>query len=164
MNELNPPPFRTGIGYDIHSFDSTRPLVLGGITIPHEEGLAGHSDADCLTHALADSLLGALGLPDIGHYFPPGDESCLNINSQIILAFAKDKISESGYRIANVDIMLIAEKPKVLPYLDSMKECLAKTLEIAKEQIGLKATTNEKLGAIGRKEGIACLASALVYR
>jgi len=164
MTENSQPPFRTGIGYDIHRFDSQRPLVLGGVLIPEEDGLAGHSDADCLTHALADALLGALALPDIGYHFPPGKESCRNIDSQKILAFAAQEVNRLGYRIANVDIMLIAEKPKIMPFIDAMRSQLSKTLGVSAQQIGIKATTNETLGAIGRKEGIACLANALIYR
>ena len=164
MTHSSQPPFRTGIGYDIHRFDSNRPLILGGILIPDQEGLAGHSDADCLTHALADSLLGALALPDIGYHFPPGDEKCRDMDSQKILAFAAAEVEKAGYRIANVDVMLIAEKPKIIPFIHAMKNKLAPTLGLTNEQVGIKATTNETLGAIGRKDGIACLANALIYR
>ncbi|MGE9290278.1 MAG: 2-C-methyl-D-erythritol 2,4-cyclodiphosphate synthase [Puniceicoccales bacterium] len=161
---MNLPPFRTGLAYDVHRFAPERPLVLGGVTIPDAPGLDGHSDADCLTHAASDAILGALGLPDIGFHFPPGDPSCLNIDSQKILAFAAGKASEKGYQIGNLDVMLIAEKPKISRWTGAMRERLATTLGIDPDQIGIKATTNEGLGSIGRGEGIAAMATVLLYR
>ena len=158
------PPFRTGIAYDVHRFAPDRPLVLGGVTIPDAPGLDGHSDADCLTHAASDAILGALALPDIGFHFPPGDPACLNIDSQKILAFASEKAGEAGFLIGNLDVMVIAERPKINAWTGAMRECLAKTLKITGEQVGIKATTNEGLGAIGRGEGIACMATVLLYR
>lgn len=155
-------PFRIGHGYDIHRVVSGRPLVLGGVTIPWDRGLDGHSDADCLTHALADAILGALGLPDIGHYFPNTDQSIKDINSQVILKKAADECSANGYKILNVDCTLIAEKPKIAPHIDAMKAALAATLELCPSQIGLKATTNEKLGAIGAEEGICAHAVVIL--
>jgi len=158
------PPFRTGIAYDIHRFAPERPLILGGVRIPEGPGLEGHSDADCLTHAASDAILGALALPDIGFHFPPGDPACLNIDSQKILAFAGEKADEAGFLIGNLDIMVIAEKPKINAWTQAMRQKLANTLGIQPEQIGIKATTNEGLGSIGRGEGIASLATVLLYR
>lgn len=157
------PPFKTGIGYDVHQFAENRPCILGGVEIPHTHGLAGHSDADVLSHAIADAILGALGLPDIGYYFPPGAPSCKDICSLRILEKCRDLCAEEGYLIANIDSTMIAEAPKVLPHADAMKENIAKALGITTAQIGIKATTNETMGFVGRKEGIAALASALVY-
>lgn len=157
------PPFKTGIGYDVHQFAEGRPCILGGVEIPHTHGLMGHSDADVLSHAIADAILGALGLPDIGYYFPPDDESCKDICSLRILEKCRDLCAEEGYQIANIDSTMIAEAPKVLPHTHAMKEKIAKSLGITPAQIGIKATTNETMGFVGRKEGIAALASALVY-
>ncbi|MDB4436162.1 2-C-methyl-D-erythritol 2,4-cyclodiphosphate synthase [Akkermansiaceae bacterium] len=157
------PPFKTGIGYDVHQFTEGRPCILGGVEIPHTHGLMGHSDADVLSHAIADSILGALGLPDIGYYFPPGDESCKDICSLRILEKCRDLCAQEGYQLANIDSTMIAEAPKVLLHADAMKEKIAKSLGITPAQIGIKATTNETMGFVGRKEGIAALASALVY-
>ena len=161
---MNEPPFRTGIAYDVHRFDPERPLVLGGITIPDSPGLAGHSDADCLTHAASDAILGALALPDIGFHFPPGDPACLNIDSQKILAFTVTQAQEKGFKIGNLDIMVIAEHPKIVPWIEKMRQRLALTLQVTVEQVGIKATTNEGLGSIGRGEGIAAMATVLLWR
>ena len=155
--------YRTGIGYDVHQFAEGRPLILGGVEIEHSHGLAGHSDADVLCHAIADSLLGCLGLPDIGHYFPPSDESIEGISSLKILAKCRELADERGAVIQNVDSSMIAEAPKVLPHAEAMKANIAKALGIGTDQIGIKATTNETMGFVGRKEGIAALASAMVY-
>lgn len=150
----------TGIGYDVHRFTTGRPLVLGGVTIPHSHGLAGHSDADVLCHAIADALLGGLGLPDIGHYFPPGDPACKDISSLKILERCRVLAAEQACQIINVDSTVIAEAPKVLPYRDAMREQIAAALGIAPAQVGIKATTNETMGFIGRGEGIAAMAVA----
>ncbi|MFP4357474.1 MAG: 2-C-methyl-D-erythritol 2,4-cyclodiphosphate synthase [Puniceicoccaceae bacterium] len=155
-------PFRTGIAYDVHRFDSARPLVLGGVTIPGGPGLAGHSDADALTHAAADAILGAIALRDIGHHFPPGDPACANIDSRRILAFAVEQAGGLGYEVANLDVMIIAETPKLAPWIDPMRTSLARTMGLTPDRIGIKATTNEGLGSIGRGEGIAALASVLL--
>lgn len=157
-------PFRIGLGYDIHRFKEGRDLVLGGVKIPHNKGLDGHSDADCLTHALADSVLGALGLADIGHFFPNDDAACKDIDSQKILARAVAEAANRGYRVGNVDIALIAEEPKVSPYLNAMKERLAQTLQVEVTEVGIKATTNEKVGDLGRSAGIAAHAVCLLVR
>lgn len=158
------PPFKTGIGYDVHQFAENRPCILGGVEIPHTHGLMGHSDADVLSHAIADSILGALGLPDIGYYFPPGDPSCKDISSLKILAKCRELYQSEGYLLANIDATMIAEAPKVLPHADAMKKNIANALGISTAQIGIKATTNETMGFVGRQEGIAALASALVYQ
>ncbi|MGF1449549.1 MAG: 2-C-methyl-D-erythritol 2,4-cyclodiphosphate synthase [Opitutales bacterium] len=157
-------PYRIGTGYDVHRFAEGRPLVLGGIQIPHTRGLDGHSDADVLTHALADAILGALALPDIGHYFPPSNPDIAGIDSQKILAKACQEAAARGYAIGNVDVALIAEEPKIGPHLDAMKACLARTMECTPAQIGIKATTHEKLGAFGRAEGMAAQAVVLLQR
>jgi len=155
---------RTGIGYDVHQFAEGRPLILGGVEIPHTHGLDGHSDADVLSHAIADSILGALGLPDIGYYFPPGDESCKDICSLRILEKCRDLCEEHKYQLMNVDCSLVAEAPKVLPHAEAMKANIAEALNIDPGQIGIKATTNETMGFVGRKEGMAAYASALIAK
>jgi len=138
-------------------------LILGGVEIAHTHGLAGHSDADVLSHAIADALLGAMGLPDIGHYFPPTDDTIEGISSLKILAKCRELIEERNGVIQNVDSQMIAEAPKVLPHAVAMKENMAEALGIQPEQIGVKATTNETMGFVGRHEGIAALASAMIY-
>lgn len=152
----------TGIGYDIHRFIEGRPLILGGVEIPHDRGLDGHSDADVLSHAIADAVLGALGLPDIGHYFPPGAPACAGICSLDILAKCRDLALEAGMAIINVDATLIAEAPKILPHRDAIRANIGTALGIPATRVGIKATTNEMLGAIGRSEGIAAMAVAQV--
>ena len=154
----------TGIGYDIHRFTEGRPLVLGGVEIPHDRGLDGHSDADVLSHAIADAVLGALGLPDIGHYFPPGDPACAGIRSLDILAKCRRLAADAGMTLVNVDATLIAEAPKILPHRDAMRANIGTALGIPPARVGIKATTNEMLGAIGRREGIAAMAVAQVGR
>ena len=155
---------RTGIGYDVHQFAEGRPLILGGVEITHTHGLDGHSDADVLSHAIADSILGALGLPDIGHYFPPGDESCKDICSLRILEKCRDLCEEHQYQLMNVDSSIVAEAPKVLPHAEAMKANIAEALDINPGQVGIKATTNETMGFVGRKEGMAAYASALIAK
>ena len=152
----------TGIGYDVHRFAEGRPLILGGVTIPHTHGLEGHSDADVLSHAIADALLGAMGLPDIGHYFPPGDPACKDISSLKILEKCRELARENGFEIINVDSTLIAEAPKILPHRDAMQGHIANTLGLAPKRVGIKATTNETMGFVGREEGIAAMAVAQV--
>ncbi len=152
----------TGMGYDVHRFAEGRPLVLGGVTIPHTHGLEGHSDADVLCHAIADALLGAMGKPDIGFYFPPGDPSCKDISSLRILVKCREIAAEEGLKIINVDSTLIAEAPKVLPHREAMRENIGSALGISPARVGVKATTNELMGFIGRREGIAAMAVAQV--
>ena len=155
---------RIGHGYDIHAFaaDPARPLVLGGVTLPDRPGLDGHSDADVVTHALADAILGALALPDIGHFFPNTDASIAGIDSQKILARAVEEAHRKGLRVGNVDLSIIAERPKIGPHLDAMKARLAETLGVTAGDVGIKATTNEKIGALGRGDGIAAHAVVLL--
>ncbi len=150
---------RTGIGYDVHQFSPDRKCILGGVEIPSELGLMGHSDADVLCHAIADSLLGALGLADIGYYFPPTDMSIEGICSLDILKKCKSLADEHGAEIQNVDSQLIAEAPRVMPHIVPMKANIAAALGITPQQVGIKATTNETMGFVGRKEGIAAMAT-----
>jgi 2-C-methyl-D-erythritol 2,4-cyclodiphosphate synthase len=153
---------RIGHGYDIHRTIAGRPLVLGGVRFDCPFGLDGHSDADCLTHAICDALLGAAGLPDIGHHFPNTDPAFKNIDSQILLQRVVADLAARGWKIANIDSSLIAEKPKIAPHLAAMKATLAKSAGLAPEQIGVKATTNEGSDDIGRGLAIAAHAVALI--
>ena len=153
---------RTGIGYDIHPFEQGRPLVLGGVTISHEAGLAGHSDADVLAHALIDALLGAAALGDIGRHFPPDDPSYRDANSLDLLRRTVELVAKAGYRAVNVDATVIAEAPKLSPYIDAMRAALANALGLDVGAVSVKATSSERLGPVGRGEGIAALAVALL--
>ncbi len=153
---------RTGIGYDIHPFEQGRPLVLGGVTIAHEAGLAGHSDADVLAHALIDALLGAAALGDIGRHFPPDDPSYRDANSLDLLRRAVELVARAGYRTVNVDATVIAEAPKLSPHIDAMRAVLAGALGLDVGAVSVKATSSERLGPVGRGEGIAALAVALL--
>jgi 2-C-methyl-D-erythritol 2,4-cyclodiphosphate synthase len=155
---------RIGNGYDIHRLVSDRPLILGGIHIPHPLGLLGHSDADALTHAIMDAMLGALSLGDIGHYFPPTDPQWQGADSQKLLEQVNTLIQAQGWCIGNLDSVIVAERPKLKPHIPAMRDRLATTLAIAPDQIGIKATTNEKLGPVGREEGIAAYAVALLIK
>lgn len=155
---------RIGNGYDIHRLVEGRPLILGGIEIPHTMGLLGHSDADVLTHAIMDAMLGALSLGDIGHYFPPSDPQWKGANSLILLQQVNQLVRSHGWRIGNIDSVIIAERPKMKPHIKKMQEKLAETLQIDLDQIGIKATTNEQLGPTGREEGIAVYAVALLVK
>jgi 2-C-methyl-D-erythritol 2,4-cyclodiphosphate synthase len=155
---------RIGNGYDIHRLAAGRKLILGGIEIPHSQGLLGHSDADALTHAIMDALLGALSLGDIGLYFPPSDPQWAGADSQKLLAQVHQLITERGWHISNIDTVVIAEQPKLRSHIDRMRDRLATTLNLAPEQIGIKATTHEKLGPLGREEGIAAYAVALLQK
>ena len=159
---LRPSIYMIGIGYDVHRFKEGRPLILGGVEIPHTHGLDGHSDADVLCHALADAVLGALAKPDIGFYFPPGDPSCAGISSLKILEKCRQLADEAGVSIVNVDATLVAEAPKVLPHRDAMRINIGRALGIPPERVGIKATTNESMGFVGRGEGIAAMAVAQV--
>lgn len=156
--------YRSGIGYDIHAFAEGRPLVLGGVRIPHERGLSGHSDADVLTHAIADALLGAAGERDIGHHFPNTDPEWKDVDSQKLLARVAEILRDATYEIVNLDATLIAEEPMINPHIMEMRKVLAETLGIQTDQVGLKATTNEGLGFVGRREGIAALAVAGIQK
>ncbi|MBA3651765.1 MAG: 2-C-methyl-D-erythritol 2,4-cyclodiphosphate synthase [Chthoniobacterales bacterium] len=154
--------FRSGIGYDAHRFGEGRKLILGGVEIAHPRGLEGHSDADVLTHAIADALLGAIGERDIGHHFPNTDESIRGISSLEILRRVGEILAAKNCRIANVDATLIAEAPKIGPHLEAMRAQLAAALGIDPSRVGLKATTNEGMGALGRGEGMSAMAVASV--
>jgi 2-C-methyl-D-erythritol 2,4-cyclodiphosphate synthase len=152
----------TGIGYDVHQLVAGRKLVLGGVEIPHTKGLDGHSDADALMHAICDAILGALGEADIGHFFPNTDPRWRGAPSKIFLEAAARQVAARGGKIVNVDATLIAQAPKIYPYITDMKCCLAAALGVSEKQLGVKATTNEHLGFIGREEGIAAMAVAAV--
>jgi len=153
---------RIGNGYDIHRLVADRRLILGGVEIPHEMGLLGHSDADVLTHAIMDAMLGALSLGDIGHYFPPTEPKWAGADSLVLLAQVQALIQEKGWRVGNIDSVVVAERPKLKPHITSMRDRLASVLELKPDQIGVKATTNEKLGPVGREEGIAAYAVVLL--
>jgi 2-C-methyl-D-erythritol 2,4-cyclodiphosphate synthase len=154
----------TGIGYDVHRLVADRPLVLGGVQIPHPLGLDGHSDADVLCHAIADAILGAAGEPDIGHLFPNTDPSIRGISSLEILRRVRAVLDEKSIQLQNIDATLIAEEPKISPHLVLMKERIGAALGLPPSRIGIKATTNESLGFLGRGEGMAALATACVDR
>ena len=145
---------RVGLGYDVHKLVEDRDLILGGVTVPHSLGLLGHSDADVLTHAIMDALLGAAALGDIGKHFPDTDPEYKGADSMKLMAHVRDLIEEKGYVIVNVDATIIAQRPKLRPYIDQMEENIAKVLRVERDQINVKATTNEKLGEIGRNEAI----------
>jgi 2-C-methyl-D-erythritol 2,4-cyclodiphosphate synthase len=153
---------RCGIGYDVHRLAQGRPLILGGVNIPHAQGLAGHSDADVLSHAIADALLGTICAGDIGQHFPNTDESIRGISSIKILQRVTELLSEKKARVLNVDATIIAESPKIAPHISAMREKIAAAIGISDASISVKATTNEKLGPIGRGEGIAAIAIATV--
>ena len=155
---------RIGNGYDIHRLVAGRPLILGGINIPHELGLLGHSDADVLTHAIMDAMLGALSLGDIGLYFPPTDPQWAGADSLVLLEKVHDLIRQEGWRIGNIDSVVVAERPKLKPHIVAMRDRLAAVLELNPNQVGIKATTNEKLGPEGREEGISSYATVLLHQ
>ena len=146
---------RIGHGYDVHKLTQGRKLILGGIEVPHTLGLLGHSDADVLTHAMMDALLGAAALGDIGQHFPDNDDRYLGADSTVLLGHVMALIREKGYRVGNVDATIIAQKPKLMPYLPLMRKKLEDVMEIQENQLNLKATTEEHLGFTGRQEGIS---------
>ncbi len=158
------PEIRIGMGYDSHRFAYNRTLVIGGVIIPYEMGLDGHSDADVLLHAIADALLGAAGLGDIGRHFPDTNEEFKDIKSTLLLARVFELIVKEGYQVGNVDTVIIAEEPKMSPHIPSMQGKIARILLIPENSISIKATSNEQMGFIGRKEGIAATAAALIYK
>ena len=156
--------FRIGHGYDVHKFtDKKQNIIIGGIEIPYKLGLEAHSDGDVLIHSLCDSILGALALGDIGTHFPDTDEKYKNTDSKFFLTEIKKKLDDKKYNIANIDCTIIAQAPKMLPYIDNIKLCLSQILDINLDQINVKATTTEKLGFIGRKEGIAVHCVCMLY-
>ncbi len=163
-SKIADPPSRVGIGYDIHRLVAGRKLILGGVEIAFEKGLSGHSDADVLIHAVMDALLGAAALGDIGQHFPPGDARYKDISSLLLLSHVAAFLQERGYAVGNVDATIVAERPKMAPHIPEMRQRIAETLDIGVEQVGVKATTNEGLGALGRGEGIAAWAVAVLVR
>ncbi|WP_024621632.1 2-C-methyl-D-erythritol 2,4-cyclodiphosphate synthase [Metaclostridioides mangenotii] len=146
---------RVGLGYDVHRLVEGRKLILGGVEIPHEKGLLGHSDADVITHAITDSILGALALGDIGKHFPDTDEKYKGADSVKLLSHVFELVKSKGYKIGNIDSTIIAQRPKLAPYIDQMREVIAKTLETEIDNINIKATTEEKLGFTGSEDGIS---------
>ena len=164
MTDTTMPPFRIGQGYDCHALVSGRKLVIGGVTIPHATGLLGHSDADVLLHALTDALLGAAGLGDIGRHFPDTAAEFAGADSRVLLREALGRVRAAGYLVGNVDATIIAQAPKMAPHIPSMVANVAADLGVAVGQVNIKAKTNERLGYLGREEGIAAEAIALLYR
>lgn len=157
-------PFRTGEGYDIHRIEKDRPLILGGVLIAPSGGLAGHSDADVLIHAIMDALLGAAGLPDIGHWFPDTDPAYEGVSSTVLLKRVNAILKENFWRIGNIDSTVLAEAPKLAPYMGRMKKTVAGILGLEEDRINIKATTHERLGPVGEGRGMAAFASVLLYR
>jgi 2-C-methyl-D-erythritol 2,4-cyclodiphosphate synthase len=154
--------FRVGIGYDIHRLERGLPLVLGGVALPHDRGLRAHSDGDALAHAIGDALLGAMGLGDLGTHFPDSDPKLRGVSSLTLLERVRDLLTERSARVVNVDSTLILEAPRIAPHVGEMRERLARALAVDSTRVSVKATTNERLGATGREEGIAAMAVALV--
>lgn len=153
---------RIGQGYDVHQLVEGRPLILGGIEIPHDKGLLGHSDADVLLHTITDAALGAIGGGDIGKHFPDTDPEFKDADSRKLMTHIWQYVKEQGYELGNVDCTVIAQKPKLAPYIEQLRESIAGLLEADISQVNVKATTNEKLGSLGREEGIAALAVILL--
>jgi len=156
--------WKIGIGYDVHSLVPGRRLVLGGVDIPFDKGLSGWSDADVLTHAVMDALLGAAALGDIGRHFPPGEPQYKDISSLVLLERVRDKLAKNGWRVANIDATIVAEQPKLRDFIDAMRQQLSKTLGINISQVSVKASTSAGLGFVGRGEGIAAYAVAMLER
>jgi 2-C-methyl-D-erythritol 2,4-cyclodiphosphate synthase len=157
-------PFRIGQGYDCHALVVGRPLIIGGVLIPHRMGLLGHSDADVLLHAIIDAMLGAAGLGDIGRHFPDTDKTFAGADSRALLRAAAARVADAGYAVGNLDATIIAQQPKMAPHIETMCQHIATDLTISRGQVNLKAKTNEKLGFVGREEGIAAEAVVLLYR
>lgn len=155
---------RIGQGYDIHPFKQGRPLILGGVTIPHSHGLDGHSDADALTHAVCDALLGAMGEGDLGTRYPSSNPANKDLDSLVMLANVVKTVEEKGYRLVNLDAVIMAQAPKLSPFTAAMTANLAKVLQVEREQVNVKVKSGEGIGTIGRTEGIAVLASCLLCR
>ena len=153
---------RVGFGFDVHEFVDNRPLIIGGVEVPHSKGLSGHSDADVLIHAVMDALLGAAGLDDIGVHFPNTDPRFKDIKSRVLLRHVRGLMHEKKYKICNIDITIVAQTPKLRPYTEEMKQNIAEDLNIGVSRINIKATTTENLGFIGRREGIATWVTALI--
>ncbi len=160
---MTQPPFRVGIGYDIHPLKAGRPCVLGGVTIPSDVGPDGHSDADVLLHAAADAVLGAAGLRDIGHHFPNSDEACKGMDSALILQAAVREAGKEGWRVGNLDVVVVAERPRLSAHVPAIKARIAQILGVDPSQVGVKATTNEGMDAVGQGRGISVQAVCLLF-
>jgi 2-C-methyl-D-erythritol 2,4-cyclodiphosphate synthase len=161
---MTQPPFRVGTGYDIHPLKAGRPCVLGGVSIPSEVGPDGHSDADVVLHAAADAVLGAAGLRDIGHHFPNTDEACRGMDSALILAAAAREAAKAGWKVGNLDLVVVAERPKLSAHVPAMRSRIAGILEIDPSQVSIKATTNEGMDAVGQGRALAVHAVCLLFR
>ncbi|MAK90681.1 MAG: 2-C-methyl-D-erythritol 2,4-cyclodiphosphate synthase [Oceanospirillaceae bacterium] len=153
---------RIGHGFDVHAFEDGDFITIGGVQIPHSRGLKAHSDGDVALHALADALLGAAALGDIGQHFPDTDEAYAGADSRVLLRHVMSLVADKGYRVGNVDVTIIAQAPKMAPHIRSMRDCIAEDLQVRLDDVNVKATTTEKLGYVGRKEGIAVHAVALL--
>jgi 2-C-methyl-D-erythritol 2,4-cyclodiphosphate synthase len=157
-------PFRIGHGFDVHAFGGEGPVTLGGVKIPYQQGLLAHSDGDVVLHAVSDALLGAMALGDIGHHFPDTDAAFKGIDSRILLRRVFADVKALGYEVGNLDVTIMAQAPKMAPYVDAMRACIAEDLVCGLSQVNVKATTTEKLGFVGRKEGIAVEAVVLLVK
>lgn len=155
---------RIGNGYDVHKLVEGRDLILGGVKIEHEKGLLGHSDADVLIHAIMDAILGAMAKEDIGYHFPDTSDDYLDIDSRVLLRRVYAMVKEEGYSISNIDATVIMQRPKLRPYIEEMRENIAKDLELSIDRVSVKATTTENLGFEGREEGVSCIASTLLLK
>lgn len=156
--------FRVGQGFDVHEFAEGRPLIIGGIEIPNDRGLIGHSDADVLLHTVTDAALGAIGEGDIGHHFPDTDPEWEGADSAKLLSFIWEKVEAKGYTLGNIDCTIMAQAPKMAPYIEQMRNRIAELLNAEPSQVNVKATTTERLGFVGRKEGIASMATILLIK
>ncbi|PQA60776.1 2-C-methyl-D-erythritol 2,4-cyclodiphosphate synthase [Siphonobacter curvatus] len=157
-------PFRVGHGYDVHQLEENRPFWLGGIQIPHTHGAKGHSDADIICHVICDALLGAANLRNIGYHFSDKDPQWKGVDSKLLLARVLEMIREKGYEVGNVDVTVVLQEPKLNPHIPAMKAVLAEVMQVDEEELSIKATTSEHLGFVGKKEGIAAHAVALIVR
>jgi len=155
--------FKIGFGYDVHRFTEDRPLILGGVAIPHSQGLLGHSDADVLLHAIADALLGAANLGDIGAFFPDDDSAFKNMDSSVMLSRVMEMISAAGYKVGNLDATLVLQTPKISSHIPEMRKKIAGLLEVDESAVSIKAKTSERLGFVGREEGVSAFATVLIF-
>lgn len=155
---------RIGNGYDVHKLVEGRDLILGGVKIEHEKGLLGHSDADVLIHAIMDAILGAMAKEDIGYHFPDTSDDYLDIDSRVLLRRVYAMVKEEGYSISNIDATVIMQRPKLRPYIEEMRENIAKDLELSIDRVSVKATTTENLGFEGREEGVSCIANTILLK
>ena len=161
---MSVPKIRVGYGYDVHRYVEGRKLILGGVTVPAERGLLGHSDADVLLHAIADALLGAAAMRDIGYHFPDTGPRYAGADSVVLLREVYRLLLERGYRVGNIDATIVAEAPKLSPFVPRMQERIAETLDLSVDEVSIKATTNERMGFVGREEGMAAHAVVLIYQ